>query len=289
MQNQGPKVFNSFTSERLTKVQEILDIHPWELGEQQQRQLREGATGFIGVLNEDDGTYAHIRLTGQSDPAAVIEITSTTQHPAAYRQAVKDALTQARTQVDGEIHLWRHQPFPVPLDDLGLTLSRALAHMERPAADLPQTPPTPEGITIRPFTPADTAAFVTVNNAAFAHHPDQGGWTIAQAEERLAQDWVNFNEFYLAEENGELLAFHWTKRHTKEDGTPAGEVYVIGVHPNAQGRGLGKLLLLHGLNALAAGGAQVLDLWVDEAERTPYTLYESMGFKPIHRSHCYVI
>lgn len=288
MCNDDQKVFNTFTSELLNDVQEILAHHPWELGEQQQRQLHEGASGFIGVLDKANGTYAHIRLTGQPNPAAVIEITSATQTPATYRQAVRNAVAQARTQVDGEIHLWRHQPFPVPIDDLGLTLSRALAHMERPAEGLAPTPPTPEGVTIRPFTPADTKAFVEVNNAAFAHHPDQGGWTIAQAEERLAQDWVNLNEFYLAEENGELLAFHWTKRHTKDDRTPMGEVYVIGVHPNAQGRGLGKLLLLHGLHALADGGARFLDLWVDEAETAPFTLYKSMGFQLVHRSHCYV-
>lgn len=282
------KVFNTFTSEQLNKIQEILKLHPWELGEQQQNQLHEGAGGFIGVLNEANGTYAHIRLTGQSDPAAVIEITSATQQPTVYREAAKVALAQARTQVDGEIHLWRHQPFPVPLDDLGLTLSRSLAHMERSAVGLPATPPTPDSVTVRAFSPVDIRAFVAVNNAAFAHHPDQGGWTITQAEERLNQDWVNLDEFYLAEEGGDLLAFHWTKRHTKDDGTPAGEVYVIGVHPKAQGRGLGKLMLLHGLNALAAGGAQVLDLWVDEAETAPYSLYRGMGFEPIQRSHCYV-
>lgn len=283
----GQKVFNSFTSERLRQVQEILTAHPWELGEQQQLQLREGATGFIGLLDNTNQTYAHIRLTGQTDPSAVIEITSATQDPTTYRQAVAETLAQARTQVDGTIHLWRHQPYEADLTGLGLTLSRALAHMERPATNLAPTPPIPPGITVRPFSMTDVEAFVQLNNAAFAHHPDQGGWTIAQAQERLAQDWVNLNEFYLAEENGTLLAFHWTKHHTKEDGTPAGEVYVIGVHPNAQGRGLGKFMLLYGLNALANGGAQILDLWVDEAETTPYTLYQTMGFTPIHRSHCY--
>ena len=287
------KVFNTFTSERLDEVQKILSVHPWEFSEQQERQLHEGASGFIGILNLADGTYAHIRLTGDANPVAVVEITAVNQHPAAYRRAVKAALHQANTQCEGPVHLWRHQPFPVDLSDLGLALDRSLSHMERPAAGLPPTPPVPDGIRIRAFTPDDLEPFVLLNNAAFAHHPDQGGWTIPQAEERLAQEWVDYEGFYLAERTegeyaGALVAFHWTKQHTKEDGTPAGEVYVIGVHPDAQGFGLGKVMLLHGLHALADGGAQTLDLWVDESETVPVALYTAMGFETVHRSQCYI-
>ena len=45
----------------------------------------------------------------------------------------------------------------------------------------------------------------------------------------------------------ELLGFHWTKVH----GADLGEVYVVGVDPAAQGRGLGATLTLVGLHHLA--------------------------------------
>ncbi len=49
------------------------------------------------------------------------------------------------------------------------------------------------------------------------------------------------------ETTGKLLGFHWTKVHN----TDLGEVYVVGVDPAAQGRGLGAALTLVGLHHLA--------------------------------------
>ncbi|WP_336249303.1 GNAT family N-acetyltransferase [Stomatohabitans albus] len=289
----SPAVFTQFTPEHLRVVRTILAEHPWELGEQQQYQLNESASGFIGLLNEANQTYAHIRLTGQPNPVAVIEITSVTQDPDTYVEAAKHALTETAARVQGPVHLWRHRPFPVALDDLGLTLERSLAHMQRDTSDLPGVPPTPPGVLIRPFTWDDLDAFVELNNAAFAHHPDQGGWTRDLAQERLRQPWVRFDQLFIAQETsqssepGKLLAFHWTKQHETQEGKPAGEVYVIGVHPDAQGRGLGKVMLLTGLHALVTSGAQLLDLWVNEAETAPMRLYTSMGFTVAERSECF--
>ena len=49
------------------------------------------------------------------------------------------------------------------------------------------------------------------------------------------------------EQTGELLGFHWTKVHNDD----LGEVYVVGVDPAAQGRGIGATLTLIGLHHLA--------------------------------------
>ena len=49
------------------------------------------------------------------------------------------------------------------------------------------------------------------------------------------------------EHTGALLGFHWTKVHSAD----LGEVYVVGVDPAAQGRGLGATLTLVGLHHLA--------------------------------------
>ena len=56
------------------------------------------------------------------------------------------------------------------------------------------------------------------------------------------------------EQTGKLLGFHWTKVHAEEPGL--GEVYVVGVDPAAQGRGLGATLTLVGMHHLADRGLQ---------------------------------
>ena len=85
--------------------------------------------------------------------------------------------------------------------------------------------------------PADDAELVRVNNAAFAWHPEQGGWTDADIAERRGESWFDPGGLFMAvdEQSGKLLGFHWTKVHNAD----LGEVYVVGVDPAAQGRGLG--------------------------------------------------
>lgn len=69
-----------------------------------------------------------------------------------------------------------------------------------------------------------------------------------------------------------LLGFHWTKRHSPE----SGEVYVVGVDPAAQGRGLGKLLTLAGLHHLA--DVAEVHLYVEADNEPAVQLYSGLGF-----------
>ena len=105
--------------------------------------------------------------------------------------------------------------------------------------DLPATT-VPAGIGVRTYRgPSDDAELLRVNNAAFSRHPEQGGWTPDDIAERRAEPWFDAGGLFLAfdESTGRLAGFHWTKVHLDRPGF--GEVYVLGVDPGEQGRGLG--------------------------------------------------
>ncbi len=155
---------------------------------------------------------------------------------------------------------------------------RELFQLRRPFDDghpLPPDPPLPDGVRVRRFVPSDDdAAWLALNAAAFAHHAEQGKWSQADLDARMAEPWFDAADFLLADRDGELLGFHWTKVHP--DG--AGEVYVLGVSPQAQGLGLGQALLVRGLRLLARRGCPVALLYVDGDNTTAMHLYERGGF-----------
>ncbi|WP_427885860.1 mycothiol synthase [Kribbella sp. GL6] len=178
----------------------------------------------------------------------------------------------ARTRV------WAHGRLP-GADELArrldLEVSRELYFLRRTRAALP-APVWPDGIAVRTFVPGqDNAAWLEVNAAAFAGHPEQGSWTAADLAERLQQPWFDPEGFFLAvSATGEVAGFHWTK---VEDGV--GEVYVVGVSPSFQGQGLGKSLTLQGLHHLQNDrGLDEIVLYVDGTNTPARTLYTTLGF-----------
>ncbi|PVE06625.1 mycothiol synthase [Streptomyces scopuliridis] len=160
---------------------------------------------------------------------------------------------------------------------LGLTLFRELRQLRRPLVPpaIPE-PVLPAGITVRTFVPGqDDAAWLAVNAAAFAHHPEQGALVQRDLDDRIAEPWFDPKGFFLAERDGELVGFHWTKVHAEEQ---IGEVYVLGIRPDAQGGGLGKALTAIGLRYLAAQGLPTAMLYVDADNTAALTVYERLGF-----------
>jgi len=111
---------------------------------------------------------------------------------------------------------------------------------------------------------------------------------------RVGEDWFDPAGVFLAERadggpgDGELLAFHWTKvhgatHHNDADGSPhghapIGEVYVVGVSPAAQGRGLGRFVTLVGLRHMRERGLNQAMLYVDADNTAAVRTYTGLGF-----------
>lgn len=166
---------------------------------------------------------------------------------------------------------------------LGYRSIRELLVMAR---DLPVTvprTPIPEGVVLRSFREEDLVAMVRVNARAFAHHPEQGAMTDQDVRDRMAEPWFDPEGLLIATRDERVIGFHWTKRH---DAT-TGEVYVIGVDPQAAGGGVGRALLLRGLDHLTERGAQRVILYVEGDQRYVVDLYESAGFEIINRDLLY--
>jgi mycothiol synthase len=161
---------------------------------------------------------------------------------------------------------------------MGFVRSRVLLQMRRDlAGELPEAQ-WPAGMVVRTFKPgADEAAWLAVNAAAFATHPEQGRWRMADLEQRESQDWFDPHGFFLAEHDGKLVGFHWTKVH-RDERPPIGEVYVVGVLPEAGGQGLGRALTLAGLHHLQGLGLGSVLLYVDESNVAARKTYERLGF-----------
>ncbi|MGI5179187.1 mycothiol synthase [Dactylosporangium sp. CA-152071] len=252
-----------------------------------------GETQAVHLLARDaDGTvtgYAHVDTTdavaGASAELAV--------HPQHRRRGIGRALAEAAIAVadersGGRLRLWAHGDHPSASAlaiRLGFDRARVLLQLRRSLFAPLDEVALPDGVTLRGFRPGeDDAAWLAVNAAAFADHPEQGKWTLDDLRVRIQEPWFDPAGFLLAfrqDPPEELAGFHWTKIHgDPEDRShdPIGEVYVLGVAPGAHGGGLGRALTLAGLWHLRSRGLSQVMLYVDEENRRAVSLYQRLGF-----------
>lgn len=193
---------------------------------------------------------------------------------------------------DGEERFWAHGDLPAAqalAAAAGLTPARTLLVLRLTFDGAPTPERVPDGVTLRTYTPADAEALLAVNARAFAHHPEQGAMDRADLDRRMASDWFDPAGLFIAERDGEVVGFHWTKVEDLPGEGPSGEVYVVGIDPAAQGGGLGTALTARGLRHLHERGLRVVDLYVEGDNAPALKVYRNLGFQDWKRDTLYAL
>lgn len=178
-------------------------------------------------------------------------------HPAARALAASHGFTAVRSL----LHL--------ALEDLGPADARA-----QDAAAL-----LGDGSTLSTGADLDVDEWVALNAIVFASHPEQGRMTADDVEARRSEPWFDAGDLLLVRDaGGALVAYNWLKL---EPGAHDGEIYVIGVSPDAAGHGLGRSLMLLGLERMRERGRTGADLYVEAENTAAVRLYRSLGFTDV--------
>ncbi len=226
--------------------------------------------GLDGVAHWVEGTDGFALVRDSELDLAVV--------PESRAHGIGGRLAENALSTVGPVTAWSHGDHPAAArlaEKHGLARARELWVMRRPStAALPELV-LPPGLMIRSYRGEDAEELIAVNAAAFAVHPEQGSMDAAELAERMAEPWFDPAGLLVAEDSdGAVLGFHWTKRHDER----LGEVYVVGISPAAQGRGLGRLLTLAGLHHLVEGGVEEVLLYVESDNLPAVHVYSGLGF-----------
>lgn len=146
-------------------------------------------------------------------------------------------------------------------------------------------------VATRPFEPGeDEQRLLSVNNRAFAYHPDQGNLTASDLSKTMAEDWFDPDGVRLYDDPSDpnkLAGFCWTKIHRARNvGNPIennqddelGEIYAIGIDPDHHGQGLGRPMTAAGLDWLTQHDISTGMLYVESDNEPALRTYERLGF-----------
>ncbi len=212
-------------------------------------------------------------------------------HPDHRGEGVGAELLREAIRAHPESAVWAFGTLPggaALAEEVGLVPFRSLLRMEkRLDSGVPdpwaERPAGADDVQIVTYTPDLAEAIVRVNAEAFAHHPEQGKLSLDEFHDLTSRPWFDPEGLFVAVRDGQVLGFHWTKRH----GDGLGEVYVIAVARAEEGKGLGRWLLARGLSHLAARGDDRVQLYVEGDQRRVVDMYVKAGFEIVQTDTSY--
>ena len=238
------------------------------LDEARRRIVVHGWTAQHWLLHRANALVGYALITGSESPS--VEMCG-----GGFSQELLDALLLVHPRVDW----WTRGDQVAGAGEVVRTLKYLRIDLPAPLFDVPS------GARLRNFEPlCDEDAWLEQNNAAFADHPEQGAWSGQDLAERTLEPWFDPSGFLLLEIDGRIAASCWTKVHELHPDR-FGEIYVVSVHPDFRGRGLGRVMVTQGLASLRKKGVVQGILFVDESNVSANRLYESLGFELQREDH----
>jgi mycothiol synthase len=244
------------------------------IGEEAQSVAVVGTRGARLVAYAHGAWHAPPNVRSEGHWAVEVALAPEARHAGSWLEAVESVVALVPQPPGALVWAWR-EAMADELAAAGYQEVRNLHVLERqlPLGLAPEFPP---AVDVRPFvTERDEGAWVEANNEAFAGHPENARLTVADLTARMQLPWFRSEDLLMAWEGDELIGSCWTKRR----GQGLGEIYIIGVRPRFRGRGLGRALLLAGLEHLArVAGATSAILYVDGSNDAAVWLYRDLGF-----------
>lgn len=214
-------------------------------------------------------------------------------HPNHRRAGVATAVLSAvRDELRGrEFAVWAHGDLPAASEFAAKnsgSAERTLLLLGRSLSDLDDEEfPEREDIELTTFKPGDDdTELLRINSAAFSWHPEQGRFSQEELDQRKGAPWFNAKYLRMAQIDGQANAFVWVKPPIGSE--ESAELYVLGVHPDAQGRGVGQYLTREALNLAKITGARRMILWTEKTNEAALRTYEATGFSEDLRDVQYV-
>jgi len=235
---------------------------------------------IVACRDEEVVGYAGIVLPDEPEGVAVGDL-APARLPGAWAGIVPALLNGLEALIGADasgLQVWvRHVDIGdlAPAVSAGYRVDRRLGVLGR-TLDEVTAPRPPSGTVVRTYREdIDDEAVVEVLAAAY-EGTGEGGWDLARFRSRRQLPWFRAEDLLLAVDAADAVGgLHWLKRRD----AMTGEVYNLAVHPDAQGRGLGPVLLGAGLEHLRAVGCSEVILWVDRANERAVSLYTGWGFE----------
>ncbi len=180
------------------------------------------------------------------------------------------------------------------LEGCGFTADRYFFSMARSLAEPIPEPQLPQGFTLRHSEgEQDTEAWVEMFNQSFIDHWNHHDLTVESYRHwRSDPDYRPELDLIAVATDGTFAAFcycHINPEDNKRKGRNEGWIGVLGTKRGFRKRGLGRAMLLAGMQRLKAAGVDTARLGVDsENPNGAGQLYESVGFRKLYTRIMYV-
>lgn len=151
-------------------------------------------------------------------------------------------------------------------------------HWHMSLAEYKETPvKIPSGFELIHFLPGEEESLCTLQNMSFT-----GSWgfrpnTVEEICYLLDTSWCRPDGILYINNSQGNVGYCWTMDHPTE--RDKGYIRMMGINPRYRGRGLGKAILLAGIEYLMQNGIKEIELSVDGRNHIARRLYQSVGFR----------